>query len=132
MFVLSLCRWSRREEQDFARVVSFFGVVYNRTQQVYVWDRFRQLANLGKKSDERLTTYYFDFRDMCQRVINGQKLRKGTAFSSYIIENWEWKPAMRLMVLGEVMKQSAVELCLCLLHAHSCNTTSRPGMSLTV
>lgn len=75
--VISSCRWSRREEQDFARVVSFFGVVYNRTRQVYVWDRFRQLANLGKKSDDRLTTYYLDFRDMCQRVINGQKLRKG-------------------------------------------------------
>ena len=78
MFVISsVRRWSRREEQDFARVVSFFGVVYNRTRQVYVWDRFRQLANLGKKSDDRLTTYYLDFRDMCQRVINGQKLRKG-------------------------------------------------------
>ena len=77
-FLVYVCRWSRREEQDFARVVSFFGVVYDRTQQVYVWDRFRHLANLGKKSDERLTTYYFDFRDMCQRVINGQKLRKGT------------------------------------------------------
>ena len=70
-------RWSRREEQDFARVIAFFGVVYDRESQSYNWERFRHLANLGKKSDDRLTTYYIDFRNMCQRVINGQRPKKG-------------------------------------------------------
>ena len=74
---VSHLRWSRREEQDFARVIAFFGVIYDRECQSYNWDRFRQLANLGKKSNDRLTTYYIDFRNMCQRVINGQRAKKG-------------------------------------------------------
>ena len=75
--VCLISRWSRREEQDFARVIAFFGVIYDRESQSYNWDRFRQLANLGKKANDRLTTYYIDFRNMCQRVINGQRAKKG-------------------------------------------------------
>jgi hypothetical protein len=77
-------KWSRREEQDFARVIAFFGVVYDRESQSYNWERFRHLANLGKKSDDRLTTYYIDFRNMCQRVINGQRPKKGK--SGHVLE----------------------------------------------
>ena len=34
-------KWSKREEQDFARVVSFFGVEYDESTGVYDWKKFR-------------------------------------------------------------------------------------------
>ena len=37
----------------------------------------RQLASLGKKTDERLTLYYNDFRKMCERVIKKRSPKLG-------------------------------------------------------
>lgn len=37
----------------------------------------RQLASLGKKSDERLTLYLHDFKQMCWRVLKKKRVRKG-------------------------------------------------------
>ena len=71
-------RWSKREEQDFARVISFFGVEFNRNINRYDWTKFRQLANLNKKSDERLTLYLHDFKQMCWRVLKKKKVKQGT------------------------------------------------------
>ncbi len=34
-------RWSKREEQDFGRVIAFFGVVHNRKANKYDWTKFR-------------------------------------------------------------------------------------------
>eukprot|EP00731_Ephydatia_muelleri_P027006 Em0018g1106a len=70
-------KWSKREEQDFARVVSFFGVVFNKQTNKYDWSKFRQLANLTKKSDERLTLYFHDFKEMCIRVLKRKSIRRG-------------------------------------------------------
>ncbi|CAH1277583.1 CHD7 [Branchiostoma lanceolatum] len=61
-------RWSRREEADFYRVVSTFGVEFDRTKQKYAWDRFRSIARLDKKYDQNMTEYYLAFRSMCERV----------------------------------------------------------------
>lgn len=38
----------------------------------------RQLANLSKKSDERLTLYLHDFKQMCWRVLKKKPIKKGT------------------------------------------------------
>lgn len=62
------CRWSRREEADFYRVISSFGVEFNLTTGRYKWDRFRALARLEKKYDETLTEYFQAFYHMCMRV----------------------------------------------------------------
>ena len=40
MAIISL-RWSKREEQDFVRVISFFGVEFEKTSNRYNWARFR-------------------------------------------------------------------------------------------
>lgn len=72
-----MCRWSKREEQDFARVIGFFGVEFNKKTNRYDWTKFRQLANLNKKSDERLTLYLHDFRQMCWRVLKKKNIRQG-------------------------------------------------------
>ena len=36
-----ICRWSKREEQDFARVVAYYGVVFNSEINKYDWSQFR-------------------------------------------------------------------------------------------
>ena len=61
-------RWSRREEADFYRTVSTFGVEYNRAAGRYRWDRFRCFARLDKKYDDTLVEYFQAFYHMCQRV----------------------------------------------------------------
>lgn len=70
-------RWSKREEQDFARVIGFYGVEFIRETNRYDWTKFRYLANLNKKSDERLTLYLHDFKQMCWRVLKKKKIKIG-------------------------------------------------------
>ncbi|CAH8676514.1 choline dehydrogenase 6 [Schistosoma haematobium] len=93
-----ILKWTRREEADFYRVVSSFGVEFteippttdtdevsksNTTDvideesrpsskppipRIYSWINFRQLGNLGRKSDQALVEYFQAFYRMCQRV----------------------------------------------------------------
>lgn len=68
-------KWTRREEADFYKVVSSFGVETTRRgvsdeNRIYVWDTFRQLANLGKKDDDMITDYLESFCYMCRKVCN--------------------------------------------------------------
>uniref|UniRef100_A0A6P7GKH5 Chromodomain-helicase-DNA-binding protein 6 isoform X2 n=1 Tax=Diabrotica virgifera virgifera TaxID=50390 RepID=A0A6P7GKH5_DIAVI len=60
-------RWTKREEADFFRVVSSYGVIYYRKKKSYDWIKFKQLAKLEKKSDEELTEYYKHFVMMCKK-----------------------------------------------------------------
>jgi hypothetical protein len=61
-------KWSRREESDFYRIVSTFGVQFDPRIRRYSWDTFRQLARLDKKYDDTLTEYFLGFYYMCCRV----------------------------------------------------------------
>ncbi|XP_076828846.1 LOW QUALITY PROTEIN: chromodomain-helicase-DNA-binding protein 8 [Brachyhypopomus gauderio] len=69
-------RWTRREECDFYRVVSTFGVERiktetggaERAEPELDWTRFRTFARLDKKTDESLTRYFRCFVAMCRRV----------------------------------------------------------------
>uniref|UniRef100_A0A4W3KAU6 Chromodomain helicase DNA binding protein 9 n=1 Tax=Callorhinchus milii TaxID=7868 RepID=A0A4W3KAU6_CALMI len=61
-------RWTRREEADFYRVVSTFGVVYDPDKQTFDWTKFRAIARLNKKTDESLQKYLYAFTAMCRRV----------------------------------------------------------------
>uniref|UniRef100_A0A8C7V1Y5 Chromodomain helicase DNA binding protein 7 n=1 Tax=Oncorhynchus mykiss TaxID=8022 RepID=A0A8C7V1Y5_ONCMY len=69
MYVL---QWTRREEADFYRVVSTFGVIYDTARQRFDWTQFRAFARLDKKTDESLEKYYFSFVAMCKRVCRMQ------------------------------------------------------------
>lgn len=60
-------RWSRREEADFFRVVSSYGVNYYRKRKAYDWMKFKQLSKLEKKPDEEMTEYYKYFVMMCKK-----------------------------------------------------------------
>jgi hypothetical protein len=66
-------KWSRREEADFYRVVSSFGVEYKRDEDRYEWTRFRSHGRLERKLDETLTEYFKAFYAMCKRV-TGRRL----------------------------------------------------------
>lgn len=76
---LVLCfilRWTRREECDFYRVVSTFGVEKIKPEPglpdggdpEFDWTRFRTFARLDKKTDESLSRYFRSFVAMCRRV----------------------------------------------------------------
>ncbi|XP_059419344.1 chromodomain-helicase-DNA-binding protein 8-like isoform X1 [Carassius carassius] len=70
-------RWTRREECDFYRVVSTFGVERIKKEEANAsegdkhhldWNRFRSFARLDKKTDESLTRYFKCFMSMCRKV----------------------------------------------------------------
>lgn len=69
-------RWTRREECDFYRVVSTFGVEKIKREPgppepgepEFDWTRFRTFARLDKKTDESLSRYFRSFVAMCRRV----------------------------------------------------------------
>ncbi|KAG7455016.1 hypothetical protein MATL_G00252000 [Megalops atlanticus] len=69
-------RWTRREECDFYRVVSTFGVERLKSEGgegaegegELDWSRFRTFARLDKKTDESLSRYFRGFMAMCRRV----------------------------------------------------------------
>lgn len=63
-------KWSRREENEFFRVISTYGVNYDRKKAQYDWVKFKSLAKFDKKTDADLTDYYMSFRIMCKKVAN--------------------------------------------------------------
>lgn len=81
-------RWTRREECDFYRVVSTFGVEKIKKEPGlpeggdpdFDWNRFRTFARLDKKTDESLSRYFRSFVSMCRRVCH---LRPGREDGNY-------------------------------------------------
>jgi len=69
MNVIHYCRhWTRREEADFYRIVSTFGVERDCETGQFIWDKFRVLARLERKLDNTLTEYFRAFYHMCMKV----------------------------------------------------------------
>lgn len=68
MKLFPFLRWTRREEADFYRVVSTFGVVFDPNLGMFDWTKFRAMARLHKKTDESLQKYLCAFAAMCRRV----------------------------------------------------------------
>uniref|UniRef100_A0A669QQ39 Chromodomain helicase DNA binding protein 6 n=1 Tax=Phasianus colchicus TaxID=9054 RepID=A0A669QQ39_PHACC len=61
-------RWTRREQADFYRTVSSFGVVYDQEKKTFDWTQFRAISRLEKKTDESLEKYFYSFVAMCKNV----------------------------------------------------------------
>uniref|UniRef100_A0A674AY00 Chromodomain helicase DNA binding protein 6 n=1 Tax=Salmo trutta TaxID=8032 RepID=A0A674AY00_SALTR len=59
-------RWTRREQADFYRTVSSFGVVYDPEKKTFDWSQFRSFARLERKTDESLERYFSSFVSMCR------------------------------------------------------------------
>lgn len=64
--VFFCCRWTRREQADFYRTVSSFGVVFDPERKAFDWSQFRVLARLERKTDESLERYFNSFVNMCR------------------------------------------------------------------
>lgn len=62
-------KWNKREEYEFLRVLTGYGVDLQQNAAVPTpdWHRFKQMARLEKKSDESLSDYYKVFIAMCKR-----------------------------------------------------------------
>uniref|UniRef100_A0A4W5NBN0 Uncharacterized protein n=2 Tax=Salmoninae TaxID=504568 RepID=A0A4W5NBN0_9TELE len=65
-FLLPEGRWTRREQADFYRTVSSFGVVYDPEKRTFDWSPFRSIARLERKTDESLERYFSSFVSMCR------------------------------------------------------------------
>ncbi|XP_072206666.1 chromodomain-helicase-DNA-binding protein 6 isoform X5 [Excalfactoria chinensis] len=61
-------RWTRREQADFYRTVSSFGVIYDQEKKMFDWTQFRAISRLEKKTDESLEKYFHSFMAMCKSV----------------------------------------------------------------
>ncbi|XP_064247498.1 chromodomain-helicase-DNA-binding protein 6 isoform X2 [Passer domesticus] len=61
-------RWTRREQADFYRTVSSFGVIYDQEKKIFDWAQFRAISRLEKKTDESLEKYFYSFVAMCKNV----------------------------------------------------------------
>uniref|UniRef100_A0A182LWG1 DNA helicase n=1 Tax=Anopheles culicifacies TaxID=139723 RepID=A0A182LWG1_9DIPT len=62
-------RWTRREENEFIRVLTGYGIDLqpNTTVPTPDWSRFKVFAKLDKKTDENLSDFYKVFIAMCKR-----------------------------------------------------------------
>ena len=60
-------KWTRREEADFFRIVSTYGVDFDRKRTCFDWSKFKILAKLEKKSDDDILEYYNCFTTMCRK-----------------------------------------------------------------
>ncbi|CAI4227605.1 unnamed protein product [Auanema sp. JU1783] len=67
-------KWTRREEQEFLRVLRTFGMKDNRSDiNTIDWESFRAFAPiLGAKSDEELQEYLYCVLAMCTKAQGGQ------------------------------------------------------------
>ncbi|XP_068451305.1 chromodomain-helicase-DNA-binding protein 6 isoform X2 [Clinocottus analis] len=59
-------RWTRREQADFYRTVSSYGVLYDADRKAFDWSQFRALARLERKTDQSLERYFNSFVNMCR------------------------------------------------------------------
>jgi len=60
--------WTRREESEFYRVVSTYGVERDFRTEQFIWDTFRTLGRFEKKFDDTLSEYFKAFYHMCMKV----------------------------------------------------------------
>lgn len=84
-----LLRWTRREEADFYRVVSTFGVVFDPSHSRFDWTKFRAMARLHKKTDESLQKYLCAFTAMCRRVCRLPPKEGGGWRPIWPVAGWE-------------------------------------------
>uniref|UniRef100_A0A8C6WVQ3 DNA helicase n=1 Tax=Neogobius melanostomus TaxID=47308 RepID=A0A8C6WVQ3_9GOBI len=94
--------WTRREQADFYRTVSSFGVVYDPERKVYDWSQFRALARLERKTDESLERYFNSFVNMCRTAC---KLPPGRKKVWFIVEPLTEERAARTLYRIELLRK---------------------------
>uniref|UniRef100_A0A8C1NLR3 Chromodomain helicase DNA binding protein 9 n=1 Tax=Cyprinus carpio TaxID=7962 RepID=A0A8C1NLR3_CYPCA len=100
-----LNRWTRREEADFYRVVSTFGVVFDPDLGCFDWTKFRAMARLHKKTDESLHKYLCAFIAMCRRVCRLPAIEGDAMDSSLAIQPITEERASRTLYRVELLRK---------------------------
>uniref|UniRef100_A0A672QSZ9 Chromodomain helicase DNA binding protein 9 n=1 Tax=Sinocyclocheilus grahami TaxID=75366 RepID=A0A672QSZ9_SINGR len=98
-------RWTRREEADFYRVVSTFGVVFDPELGRFDWTKFRAMARLHKKTDESLHKYLCAFIAMCRRVCRLPAIEGDMVDSSLAIQPITEERASRTLYRVELLRK---------------------------
>ncbi|XP_049635058.1 chromodomain-helicase-DNA-binding protein 6 isoform X3 [Suncus etruscus] len=103
-------RWTRREQADFYRTVSSFGVVYDQEKKTFDWTQFRIISRLDKKSDESLEHYFYSFVAMCRNVCRLPTWKDGgpldpTIYVEPIPEERAAKTLYRIELLRKIREQ---------------------------
>uniref|UniRef100_A0A673K518 Chromodomain-helicase-DNA-binding protein 9-like n=1 Tax=Sinocyclocheilus rhinocerous TaxID=307959 RepID=A0A673K518_9TELE len=98
-------RWTRREEADFYRVVSTFGVVFDPDLGRFDWTKFRAMARLHKKTDESLHKYLCAFIAMCRRVCRLPAIEGDMVDSSLAIQPITEERASRTLYRVELLRK---------------------------
>lgn len=94
-------KWSKREENDFYRVISNYGLE-NSNDGGYIWDAFKSMSRLDKKYDDTLTDYANAFLAMCKRVTNKEVEEESTI--DPISEEKASKVLFRVSLLNKIRK----------------------------
>uniref|UniRef100_A0A7N5ZUI3 DNA helicase n=1 Tax=Anabas testudineus TaxID=64144 RepID=A0A7N5ZUI3_ANATE len=102
--------WTRREQADFYRTVSSFGVVYDPERKTFDWSQFRALARLERKTDESLERYFNSFVNMCRTACklpprNEEGLVDPTVLVEPLTEERAARTLYRIELLRKIREQ---------------------------
>ncbi|XP_060897715.1 chromodomain-helicase-DNA-binding protein 6 isoform X2 [Labrus mixtus] len=99
-------RWTRREQADFYRTVSSFGVVYDPERKIFDWSQFRALARLERKTDESLERYFNSFVNMCRTACKlPPRKEEGLVDPSVLVEPLTEERAARTLYRIELLRK---------------------------
>ncbi|XP_057701605.1 chromodomain-helicase-DNA-binding protein 6 isoform X1 [Corythoichthys intestinalis] len=99
-------RWTRREQMDFYRTVSSFGVAYDPDRKMFDWSQFRVLARLERKTDDSLETYFNSFVKMCRSACKlPPRKEEGLMDSSILVEPLTEERAARTLYRIELLRK---------------------------
>ncbi|KAG1963214.1 chromodomain-helicase-DNA-binding protein 6 isoform X1 [Pimephales promelas] len=99
-------RWTRREQADFYRTVSSFGVVYDPEKKIFDWGQFRALARLERKTDESLERYFHSFVSMCRTACRlPPRKDEGSVDPSLFVEPITEERAARTLYRIELLRK---------------------------
>ncbi|XP_030634964.1 chromodomain-helicase-DNA-binding protein 6 [Chanos chanos] len=99
-------RWTRREQADFYRTVSSFGVVYDPEKKAFDWSQFRSFARLDRKTDESLERYFYAFVSMCRTACRlPPRKDEGPVDPSLLVEPLTEERAARTLYRIELLRK---------------------------
>ncbi|XP_067904816.1 chromodomain-helicase-DNA-binding protein 6 isoform X2 [Heterodontus francisci] len=98
-------RWTRREQTDFYRVVSTFGVVYDPDRKQFNWNQFRSFARLERKTDGSLERYFRSFVAMCRNVCRLPQRKEEPPDPSIYVEPITEERASRTLYRIELLRK---------------------------
>uniref|UniRef100_G3N434 Chromodomain helicase DNA binding protein 6 n=1 Tax=Gasterosteus aculeatus TaxID=69293 RepID=G3N434_GASAC len=99
-------RWTRREQADFYRTVSSYGVAYDSERKSFDWSQFRALARLERKTDESLERYFNSFVNMCRTACKlPPRKEEGLVDPAVLVEPLTEERAARTLYRIELLRK---------------------------